>query len=67
MSEWLGEEYEMKHKRFNKENVPLSARFKTEKQLEVAAQGITPTNTKLANDWAVKNFTTWINFRNTVI
>ena len=66
----------MKRKRFNKENVPppakkklklsLKDRFKTpmsEKQLEVAAQGVTPTNTKLANDWAVKNFTIWINLQ----
>ena len=38
----------------------------SDEQQKEAAKGVTPDNTKLSNDWAVKNLRAWMVFRNSV-
>lgn len=39
----------------------------TDKELEDAAKGVIPTNTKCANDWALRNLRAWTENRNLLL
>ena len=78
MADWISPEYAEKVKQYKEEkenelpptkrrklDLSLSKRFKdsvSPNSLKKAAEGVVPANTKLSNDWAVRNLKVWLLF-----